>query len=408
MKVREGLSKKIDEHDLLGESTSFRKICSKFVKNVVEQGKWFTFCTKIDAQQIDIMGIKNNEGVSLGSMVRDVYPEMQYRPAIYKYLLSEFLCYYEAPLVIKEKNTNGWKNSFDKSLVTSNINVLAEWMGITYEEADAEYGGKLQFYDEDDTNDVPYYKLYTTKEGVRKVTKTRKDLDVSQSGARIIPLFALKEGVDVLYKYLLEDTYNVTFCKDSSQKRDMNVTFNIEKIKEVYSDQNYITGAVNAWYEGDFLENPNMERGYIRVFEMGSSIYDSPTRSINYARITGFYKAEPDLTYMNIDLDSVMQVFINTVKGNVEINKNIQEFVDALEVFDVGTTRRVNNLDITSVQSLIVWAEGQMVLLSTVFLRSLALFMLGNPQWFEGYTGEPTTTSGYNTSDWDDMELDLG
>lgn len=396
------------EPDFFGVNDQFRALSNKFIRNVVEQNKWFTFCTKIDKEQIDVMGIKNKFGESLGNTIREHYPELEYRPAVYKFLLKQYLCYYEAPIVVKEKNLNGVKHSFNKFLVTSNIHVIAEWLGISDEEADIEYGGKLQFYDEDEIPSVPYYKLIVSKEGERKISKPRKDLDLSQPGARLIPVYALYTGVDLLYEKLLEDTYDVTFCKDSTQKRVMNTTFNIDKIKEVYTDDGYVASAVESWYEGDFFNNPNLERGYIRVFEMGSSVYDSPTRSINYARIISFEKAEPDLSYINIDLESVLPTFIHTVKTNPEVNRNIDEFVESLELFDVGVNRKLNNLDITSIQSLILWAEGQMVLLSTVFQRSLALFMIGNPQWFNGYTGGNMENMGSETAEWGDLELDLG
>lgn len=405
---RVGINRIKKECDLFGENTVLRELSTKLVENVVSQGKWFSFCTRADKRQIDVIGLRNKEGVSLGNMIHEFYPELEYRTAIYKYLLSEFLCYYEAPIVTKDANTNGWKNSFNKFLVTSNIHVVAKWLDISYEDADAQFGAKFYGMEKDTTNFIPYLKLYETRDGVRKVTRTRKDLDVSLSGTRIIPVYALKTGVDMLYNCLLEDTYNVTFSKDSGQERVINVTFSVDKIRSIYDD-NYVKQATDSWYMGTFEENPSFERGYIRVFEVGSSIYDSALRSINYARIISFEKAEPDLAFMYVDLDSVLEEFTRRVKGNIEISKHLKEVVEGLDMFNVGTKRTIGatDLKITSIQNLITWAEGQMTLLSTVFLRSLALFMLGNPQWFDGYTGSPSTYSAEDTGDWDD-DLDLG
>lgn len=409
--VQRGLTKVVDVPDVLGEHDILRNFCNKFVEKVVEEGHWFSFCTRISEEQTDIMAIKNKDGISLGHMVREIYDEMEYRPAIYKVLLREYLCYYEAPMIMRERNAGGFKSSYNKFLATSNINVIAEWLDISFEEADAEYGGKLQFYDDDLSNLVPYYKLYVNKEGIHKVTKTRADLDLSEKGTRVVPLFALKHGMDVLYKKMLEDTYDITFCKDNSQERVINSTFNVEKVKEVYTDPSYVSRAVEDWYDGEFLSNPSIERGYIRVFEMGTSIYDSPLRSINYARIIKFEKALPDLSYLNIDLDSVVDEFKKRVNGNTKINRELPQVVEALDLFDVGSSRKVANVEINSIHSLITWADDQLLLLSTVFQRSLALFMLGNPQWFEGYTGEPMSSSNTGSDtpdDWDDFELDLG
>ena len=62
-----------------------------------------------------------------------------------------------------------------------------------------------------------------------------------------------------------------------------------------------------------------------------------------------------------------------------------------LEEFDVGTTRTVGSKGepITSVHQIDTWAKSQHLLLSTVFLRQLALFMIGNPQWFKISTLPP-------------------
>jgi len=403
--IRSGINRILKECDLFGENTVLRDLSVKIVENVVQQDKWFSFCTRADKRQVDVIGLRNKDGISLGNMIHEFYPDMEYRTAVYKYLLSEFLCYYEAPIVTKDVNTNGFKNSFNKLLVTSNIKVVANWLGISVEDAEAQYGSRFYGMEDNNTSLIPYLKLYETREGVRKVTRTRKDLDVSLSGTRIIPVYALKAGVDILYNKLLEDTYNVVFSKDSGQERTMNVTFNTDKLREIYDDS-YVTDATESWYMGVFEENPAFERGYIRVFEVGSSIYDSALRSINYARIISFEKAEPDLAFMYVDLDSVLGEFTKRVKGSLEISKNLKEVVEGLEMFNVGTSRNLaGNIKITSIQNLITWAEGQMTLLSTVFLRSLALFMLGNPQWFEGYTGSPTKYDATDAGDWDDLDL---
>ena len=403
------IGKEVGESDILGENNQLRRLCNTMVENVVKQGKWFTICHKIHKDQVDIMKISNKEDVTLGAMVSDAYPEMEYRPAIYKYLLKNYLCYLETPIVTKDVNSStGWKNAFNKALVTANIGVVAKWAGMEDDEADVEYGGKLQFYDEDDTFLVPYYKLTINKEGIMKVSKPRKDLDLSAQGTRVVPLFMLKRGVDTLYNMLKEDTYNITFSKDNSQLREINTTFNVDKIKEVYGDTDFVRSGIDSWYDGSFLFNPNLERGYIRVFEMGGSIYDSPTRSVNYARIVKFSQEEPDLSYMNIDLDSVLDQFINYCHTVPSINKEIDSVVESLDLFNVGSSRVVNNNKISNVNQLVTWAEGQKVLLSTMFLRNLALFMVGNPQWFEGYTGEPTVYSATDTADWGDDDLDIG
>lgn len=399
-----------EEYDLFGENTYFRGICESFVKKVVESGKWFSFCTKADESQVDIMSIKNDKGEKLGSLVSPMYEFCSYRTAVYKYLLREFMCYYEAPIILKDANYSGTKNSFNKYLITSNIRVVATWLGISVEEAEAQYGARLFGVDEDNECDLfPYLKLYEDKNHVRKVTKPRKEIDLGIHGTRIVPIFALKAGVDILYNLFKEDTYDVKFCKDSGQVRTINTTFSLDKIMGVYKED-FVNTYKDSIYDGDFVNNPTLERGYIRIFEMGSSVYDSPLRAINYARIISFEKAEPDLTYIYTDIESVASTFIDYIySGNVDV----KELVDMLDVFEVGTTRSINNLRLMSLNDVEAWVESQQVLLSTVFLRQLSLFMLGNPQWFKDYTGAPRITKNesvptYDMPSFDADELEIG
>lgn len=395
-------------YDILGEKIKFRSLTNNMVQKVVSDGKWFSFCTKIDDSQVNIMKIKNDKGFSVGSFISEYYENSGYRTSIYKYLLRNFLCYYEAPIVYKDRYTQNFKNSFSKYLITSNIHVVAAWLCISEEKAQMLYGNRLEGVDEDNECDLfPYVKLYVTKDHERKVTRPRKDIDLGISGTRIIPVYALKTGVDVLYSKLLEDTYDITFCKDSGQKRIINTTFNVDKIKEIYGkNADYISNAVDAWYDGEFLQNSAIERGYIRVFEMGASKYDNPLRSINYARILGYKKAEPDLAYVEIDLSSVLNTFKDCI--NLADKLDIDEVVESLELFNVGTSRKMGAIPIKSRQNLEDWAENQYTLLSTVFLRQLALFMIGNPQWFDNYTGEPkSVSSSAMLDDLDVADFDL-
>lgn len=398
---RQGATKyvgNVEKHDILGEYTYFRQLAEQFVIKVVEQGKWFSFGNN-KTEQVDILSILNNQNRKFGSMVASMFEYTPYKQAVYKYMLHDFLCYYESPIVKKETNLNGFKNSYNKYLVTSNINVVAEWLDIPVEEADKLYGARLSEVDID--NEEVYYqyvKLYADKSGVHKVTRPKVDLDLSTSGIRLTPVFALKAGVDYLFKQLSEGTYDVTFCKDSGQERVICTTFNKDLIVDLYKNEKFVNKHFTESYDGDFLANSTLERGYIRIFELGSSIHNYPMRSINYARILKFEKADPDMSYMNIDLDNVLCIFIESIYSDSFRNVDIEEVVDALDMFDVGTSREVFNVRIDSVSKLENWANSQNILLSTVFIRQLALFMIGNPQWFNGYTGEPKQ-SGSGSAD---------
>lgn len=387
----------VDKFDLYGEKSVFRSVINLYVRNLVSEGKWFGFCTGSGGLQYDLMSIVNKSGDKLGTLVAKNYPDSVYRIAIYKYLLKGYLCYYESPTVVKDtKQGYGFKSSYDKYLVTSSIGVIALWLGVSHSEAFDKYGSLLGTVTEDDGEGFfPYVKLYISKEGIRKVTKPRALLDLHRGGIRVTPLFALSEGVSTLYKIASKGTYDVTFIKDGGQKRTINTTFNTDIIKDLYKgSEDFIQKGLYGMYDGNFLENPNLVRGYIRVFELGSSIYDSPMRAINFARIVEIKPAEPDLTYVHIDLDGVISTFLSGISTT---NVDIPYLVDTLDMFDVGSPKELNGVRVCTREQLETWVLKQEVLYSTVFLRSLALFMIGNPQWFKGYTGKPKE---YSSSDY--------
>lgn len=374
-----------ESYDLYGAKTFFRAISDSFVKKVVSSGKWFTFCTGVDDRQVDIMSIKNNSGESLGHFASELYPDTIYKSAVYKYLLRDYLCYYEAPSYVKDNYASeGFKLSYKKYLVTSSLRVVALWLGMSLEDVTAKYGYRLsEVWSDNECNEFQYVKLYVNKDGVRKVTVPRKDLDLFKSGTRVIPVYALDSGIKELYRVASKDYTNVVFLKDGGAVREINITFNTDKLRSIY-DSSYVSENMGYVFDGVFADNPYLERGYIRVFEVGSSKYDSPLRCINFSRILSFNVGNPDLAYINIDLTGVMSVFRDCINNNM---LDFHEIVNMLKEYEVGGENAFDGKDIYSPMDLISWAEGREVLLGTVFLRELALFMIGNPEWFDNYDG---------------------
>ena len=331
------------------------------------------------------MSIRNASGEKLGHFASELYPNTIYRSAVYKYLLRDYLCYYEAPTVVKDNYSSiGFKPSYEKYLVTGSLWVVARWLGISIEEARERYGYRLSdVWEDNECDEFQYVKLYTSREGVRKITIPRKDLDLSKAGTRVVPVYALDIGIRELYRVASSDYTSVVFIKDGGAVREINVTFNPDKLREIY-DSSYVSENMEYVYDGNFAENPYLERGYIRVFEVGSSKYDSPLRCINFSRIISFGVGDPDLAYINIDLTGVMGVFKDCVNNNL---LDSQEIVATLKEYGVGGEEAFDGKAVVTPMDLISWAEGREVLLGTVFLRELALFMISNPQWFDGYDG---------------------
>lgn len=410
---RTGFSTIIKEgYDVYGNYTLFRYITCKLVQECVKNDRWFGFSRLVGGKQVDLLKRDISDGefgldtggstVSLSDEPKRCFPESPYRTAVFKYLLHEFLCYYEEPTVRRDKNSGGVSESYNKSLVTSNINVVAAWLDISVEEAKRQYGFRLEAADYSDDGDAlfPYLKLYETKDGIRKITRPRSDLDLQKQGVRIQPLFAFEVGLGVLYKKASKDFYDVTFYKDSGQERTINICFSLDKLREIYSDEGLLREEYEKQYAGEYLSTKTLERGYIRVIEVGTKLSCGATRSINYARIIGIKQAKPDTTFVNIDLNSVCDTFINIVSsGSVPIS----ELVEVLDVMEVGTSRKYAGHVLKTALDVENWVRSQEMLLSTPFVKKLALVMLANPHWFNNYTGEEQSSFANTSTEQSDV-----
>lgn len=402
--------------DLLGMKSLFRSVSSSLVKKCLDVDKWFGFCTRVSQDQVDLMSLPvqiANHHDKLSHQATEEYPNCVYRTAVYKYLLRDFMCYVESPMVYKDRSSGAFNDSYNKFLATANLWVIAQWLGISYDDARMSYGSRVDGIWDASTEDslCPYVKLYVTKEGIHKVSKPRKDLDLSEKGMRVVPLFALKAGTAALFRKANEDFYDVTFVKDSGQVRTVNVCFSLDKLREVYQDEGKLMDEYEKQYKGDFMNVKTLERGYIRVIEVGTNLNCGATRSINLARIIGIKKQKPDLTFVNVDLDKVVDTFISCTNSS---SAPVHEIVEMLDLFNVGQSRKVSGREIANVQDLENWVHAQEMLLSTPFIKQLALFMIGNPQWFNGYTGEEsvavagTGSDEYSSTDEDGlMDFDL-
>ena len=381
------LPEEVYNSDEYGAKDKFRKIISAMVERVVEDSKWFGFCTRISESQIDIMKIQNDSGVSLGNMVSSIYEGNSYRTAIYKYFIRNYLCYYEVPAVKRGFDSGSYMGSYDKMMITDNLYVVADFLGISLEEAVNKYLPRVSdSYINEESDWFPYLKLVETKEGVRKVVRPRSPLDLGKRGTRVIPLFALDVGVSYLYESAKDECVKVSFRKDGGVDRDIIFTFDVDKVRDVYGNSDFFYSGFEKCYDGDMMKNfKTSEYGYIRVIEMGGSKYDNPCRSVNFARILSVeFGAEPDLTFVNIDTESAVAEFKKSLPMTREGNERLkQKMRDAGIISDDDYERIGTKLTLEE------WVDSKAIVAGTILQRSLALFTLGNPMDFPNYTGLP-------------------
>lgn len=381
------------EFDLLGARNPLRGLLEGYVSSLAEEGKGFTFGRKVDSRQEDVLKLTDSAGVVLGEKIKMYYPEATPYLAAAKYFLRDFLCYVEVPTFHTERETGLKKASYTKFLATSNLEVANFWVEGDLAETVSKYERSVIHFDDvaDDDYEVPILKLGSNKQG-RSITRPRSYLDLNKKGTRIIPVFALKSYVDTLYSRISSGVAKVIFMKDNGTLRELDTCLSEDLLVNLYKDSSFVAGMLEHAYDGDFLGSKVIDRGYIRVPEVGSSIYDgSGIRAISYTRIAEIqYGVEPDMEFARVDLDGV--VFAFSTKLSKLSLENVGRVANALVAsgFDLSSmidSEGNHKFQIDSYQ-LENWADLMNRVLSTTFQRNLYLFMVTNPQWFGGYTGE--------------------
>ena len=211
-------------------------------------------------------------------------------------------------------------------------------------------------------------------------------MDLSKTGTRVIPVFALEIAVNRLCKKALNDIIRVEYQKDGKAFRSLDFTYNYNKLLEIYGDGEFLTAGFEGAYQGGaYINERTTARGNIRVIEVGGSRYDEPLRALNVTRIVGIQTGvEPDLTFINIDINGAVEEFKNALMYSPNRLKYLK---DELKNQGIMTEDEYNV--ITSMMELENWADYKKTIFGTVFQRQLVLFMLGDPVDFPRYTGVP-------------------
>lgn len=381
------------EFDGLGAINPLRGMLSEYVSSLASEGKGFTFGRKVDSRQEDVLKLADGNGVTLGSKLTQFYPEASPYLSAAKYFLRDFLCYIEIPTFHTERETGLKKASYTKFLATANLEVANFWIDGDLSETISKYEKSVLSFDDIEASDyeVPILKLNSGKKG-RGITRPRSFLDLDRKGVRVVPVFALKSYVDTLYSRFSSDVARITFIKDNGTERVLDTCLSQELLVDLYKDSSFVAGMLEASYDGDFLGSSVIDRGYIRVPEVGSSIYDgSGVRAVSYTRVVSIeYGVEPDMEFARVDLDGV--VFSFSSKVSKLSREELGHLVDGLFASGFEMSSLVDNegkpkfqLDSYQLEN---WADLMNRVLSTTFQRNLYLFMVTNPQWFGSYTGD--------------------
>lgn len=336
---------------------------------------------------LDLAKIKGSPDKTLGSLIAENYPDDAYGTALIRYFLANYACYVEIPLT---RVRNGLRlQAYDKFIATTSLEVISSWTSLDLEEVALKYGSRVDYAEATEgTDETPYVKLYINKAGTPSVTRPRSDLDISQKGMRVVPIDFLSHYMKYLVSQMQESLISVDFEKDNGTIRTLPTTLNRGILEEIYGKGDYVDNALKDSFSGDWSNLGTLNRGYIKVPEVGSSIYDFPTRSINFSRIRKVdYDPSVDLSFVEVDISAVLDTFISRITKNASNTTFFEKVVEGLKIFNF------NAKDVApSVSSLTDWATLQNTILSTSFQRDLHSFMASTPNLFPGYSGRREET----------------
>ena len=321
----------------------------------------------------------------------DIRDKLKKKLLFYDYLMTISICYVEIPKYVTKEGMP--MATYDKFLCTRNPAIMGAWMGADPSEMQAKYSSRITSRQvEFNVNELRCVKLNHTSKG-NSITVPRTAYNVEKMTC--IPMYMLYAFVEGFKPLIQNGIVKFSYLKDNGTIRELATTLNEDILKDYYDDNIFINTMlsgvdINTVQQGGMTLSSKMNRGYIKVPELGASVYDGTgVRSLNIARLLKAEKIDSvDRTFLKVDLNSVPTNFNNGIDYIVKtMPDNLKDCYKAL----VG-----EEFDETKCSSIPVMAEtcksyvaGRSAFLSTSYHRDLHIFMISHPEWFPLYTGKP-------------------
>lgn len=321
----------------------------------------------------------------------DIRDEVKKKLLFYDYLMTISICYVEIPKYVTKDGMP--MATYDKFLCTRNPAIMGAWMGADPSEMQAKYSSRITSRQvEFNINELRCVKLNHTNKG-NSITVPRTAYNVEKMTC--IPMYMLYAFVEGFKPLIQDGIVKFSYLKDNGTIRELATTLNEDILKDYYDDNIFINTMlsgvdINTVQQGGMALSSKMNRGYIKVPELGASVYDGTgVRSLNIARLLKAEKIDSvDRTFLKVDLNSVPTNFNNGIDYIVKtMPDSLKDCYKAL----VG-----EEFDETKCSSIPVMAEtcksyvaGRSAFLSTSYHRDLHVFMVSHPEWFPLYTGKP-------------------
>lgn len=343
-------------------------------------------------------GVFEGVGISI-----DTSDEIKRKLLFYDYLMSISVCYVEIPKYVTKDGMA--KPTFDKFLCTRNPSLMGVWMGDTQSAMQAKYSARIAQNQIDfNENNLRFVKLNQSSKG-NTITMPRNASAVDKMTC--VPLFMLYIFTEGFKPLLDTNIVEFTFLKDNGTKRVLPTTLNQKILMDLYHDTMFVNTMlsgvdISSVKQGGMNLSSKASRGYIKVPEVGASIYDGTgTRSLNIARllsaevVTDENKINEYRSFINVDLNSVVQNFKDAVEYAI---RTIPGSLRTIYKDVVGKEADANLSDAVVCSNLFVDVDGKANFLSTTFFRQLHNYMVQLPQLFPLYTGKPNVAVASSTS----------
>ncbi len=308
------------------------------------------------------------------------------------YMLNLSAVYCEIPKVVWRDG--GSSASYDKFIATRNTKIIARWIGCEEDYAESKYGVKFkQFEPVCQSEDKIYLIKLTEKTDGNSVSVPRTVL--SYDKMNILPLFMVEAFINGMRDSLNTKMLKFTYEKDNGTTRDIVCTLSREIYDKYYQNFQSFGDSVFNCIDIDNLSIDNIKlpksilRGYLRVPEVGASIYDETgCRAINLLRLTKIEETtSPDITYITVNLDKVPENFMNAVNTMaLRTPAVLPSLYHELMIAMNSDSPAINSLStVEMLESLNTFVDTNVMMLSTSFKRFLHQFALDHSNQIPEY-----------------------
>lgn len=290
------------------------------------------------------------------------------------YILSSCLCYVE----IYDSASGKSSSNVEKFYATRNRFIAGNVAGIDASETSKYTNYLSPILADYKMESLRVLKLSHLKKGF-KITQPRSAINFHRT-VKVTPLFLISAFIMGIIPTLKENIVKFKYIKDNGQEREIYTTLSKDIFSKYYGNE-YANTVVNQC-------EMKMDRGYIRIPELGCSKYDnSGMRALNLSRITSIEVVDTfDTQYIDIDFSTIIPFFKGTIEAINDISV-LQLIYQTLLNTPASEDKSIGELR----ANLISYVDSRFTIGTTTFQKELHNYMMQYKSVFKGYTGKPTT-----------------